>query len=270
MGAAKRLSEARGMTNELPSTGNPSGLTVHGHVYPRQSIARFADPMTRMVAVYDMKTKKVVPSVSPRSRKWFCATRAWGQRAESKTIEDEFQPIASRVKAGDRSPSLEEHQAISRFFILWHLRAEWRENPEQDFHPVGVTPWTKEAEQQVVASELLGEKIEKSGALFIHSGSRIPGRDMAGLRLWQKIDFEMGGRFRQTEWGIMNALQGEFVIPDYISLDVPIIPVCPKLCFLVGDGNFLLHPTQVAEVNSRLRSVARNYLIARNFERCQF
>ena len=41
----------------MPSKGNPSGLTVYGHVYPEQSIKRFADPATRMVAIYDLKAK---------------------------------------------------------------------------------------------------------------------------------------------------------------------------------------------------------------------
>jgi hypothetical protein len=262
---------------ERPSEHNPSNLTVRGHVYPRQSIARFADPATKMVTVYDLKADKKVPKLSPRSEKWFCAQWAWGERAESDKIEKEFQPIASRVAAGGRSLSLEEHHAVSRFFILWHLRAEWRENPEPDSRPMGVTPWSKEAEQILVAGEvpgrkpeLLGEKLEKAGALIIRSGPRITGREMAGLHLWPKIDSEMGGRFKQTEWGVVTALQGAFVIPDYIPLEVSVVPVCPKICFIAGQGNLPLHPRDVAAVNSRLRHVARKYLIARDFAECQF
>jgi hypothetical protein len=66
--------------------------------------------------------------------------------------------------------------------------------------------------------ELLGEQIEKAGVSFIRSGGRIPGRVEAGLRIQQKIDSLMDSMFSQIQWGIVTAIKGEFVIPDYISL----------------------------------------------------
>jgi hypothetical protein len=118
--------------------------------------------------------------------------------------------------------------------------------------------------------ELLGEQIEKAGTSFIRSGGRIPGRVEAGHRIQQKIDSLMDSMFWQIQWGIVTAIKGEFVIPDYISLDLQVVPVCPKICFIAGQGNLLLAASQVAQVNSSLKNVARKYLIARDFRESQF
>ena len=261
----------------MPSKGDPSGLTVFGHVYPEQSIKRFADPATRKVAIYDLDAKKIRPKISPGSRIWFCAQWAWDQRAESgymDMIEKEFQITASRVVVGGvRSLSSEEHAAISRFFALWHLRAHQREHPEPDFYPTAVTPFSKEMEETLMGEkkELLGEQIEKAGVSFIRSGGRIPGRVQAGLHIQYTIDsLMMDNMFSQTQWGIVTAMRGEFVIPDYISLDLQVVPVCPKICFIAGQGNLPLRAAQVSQVNSALKNVARKYLIARDFRECQF
>lgn len=259
----------------MPSKGNPSGLTVYGHVYPKQSIKRFADPATGKVSIYDLKAKKIRPTISPGSRKWFCAQWAWDQRAESgymDMIEKKFQIIASRVVGGARSLSPEEQAAISRFFALWHLRAHQREHPEPDFYPKAVTPFAKELEETLMGEkkERLGEQIEKAGVSFIRSGGRIPGRVEAGLHIQQKIDSLMDRMFLQTQWGIVTAIKGEFVISDYISLDLQVVPVCPKICFIAGQGNLPLAASQVAQVNSALKNVARRYLISRDFRECQF
>jgi hypothetical protein len=120
----------------------------------------------------------------------------------------------------------------------------------------------------LVESELLGEKLEKVGASFIRSGTRIPGRVVAGFRIQQRIDALMDGTLSQTQWGIVTALKGEFVIPDY--LDIQVVPVTPTICFIAGQGNVPLAASHVAQVNSRLRNAAQRYLIARDFGECQF
>jgi len=187
-------------------------------------------------------------------------------------IEKEFQIIASRVVDGARSLSPEKHAAISRFLALWHLRAHQREHPEPDFYPKAVTPFQELEETSIGGKkELLGEHIEKDGVSFIRSGGRIPGRVQAGLHIQYTIDsLMMDNMFSQTQWGIVTAIRGEFVIPDYINLDLQVVPLCPKICFIAGQGNLPLRAAQVSQVNSALKNVARKYLIARDFRECQF
>ena len=75
--------------------------------------------------------------------------------------------------------------------------------------------------------------------------------------------------FLPTEWGIVVAIRGEFVIPDYISLYLRVVPLTPSICFMAGQRNLPLAASHVAQVNSSLKNVARDYLIARDFAECQ-
>ena len=62
----------------------------------------------------------------------FCARYTWDQRAESgyiKAIEDKSQILADGIENGGATVTAEESLAASRFFRLWQLRAEWKQNP---------------------------------------------------------------------------------------------------------------------------------------------
>jgi hypothetical protein len=181
-----------------------------------------------------------------------------------KQIEDEFQSVADRISSGRHMLRPEDHDSVSRFFALWHLRATRKHQPEPDHAAKGVTGLPKELEAE------LGETLEKSGVLFIRSDGKISGRAVLGMQLQKNIDILMDNNFAKSEWGILEAVKGEFIVPDYISLDLQVVPVCPKICLIIGQGNLLLPASHVAQINSSLAAVAREYMIARDFTNCPF
>ena len=181
-----------------------------------------------------------------------------------KQIEDEFQAIANLIVSGNASLKPEEHASVSRFFVLWHLRASHRAQPEPDYPVKGVTGFPKELEAE------LGEKLEKSGVSFIRGDGTIPGRVVLGMQIQMHIDILMDGQFSRMQWGTLTALKGEFIIPDYIGLDVQVVPISPTICLTGGHRNSLLIASNVAKVNSALAAVAREYMIARDFTDCPF
>jgi hypothetical protein len=80
---------------ERPQKGNPRHLTVKQHVWPFESIRRFANSKGVVCLYYKPrdKTRWAKPN-DPL----FCARRVWDQRAETgymKRIEDAFQAVAS-------------------------------------------------------------------------------------------------------------------------------------------------------------------------------
>jgi hypothetical protein len=238
-------------------------LTINQHVFPRRSLARFGDTRGK-VRVCILKTNSVISNVSPGNKGFFCAKRIWDQRAERymKQIEDAFQTISDRIEAGSASLNLEDHGLISRFFALWHLRADRKTQPEPDFVPKAVTGFPKQLQEE------LGEALEKAGVLFIRHDGTIPGRVMLGMHLQKHIDVLMDTHCSQTKWGIFKACNGEFIVPDYIPLHLQLVPVSPTYCLAAGHDNSALVEAYVSQVNSSLTEVAKEHIVARDFTKC--
>src|SRR5438477_3646273 len=107
---------------EKPSSGHR--LRIFGHVFPKASIDRFADP-DRVVWLRDL-----LRSTTRRVRsndKIFCARRAWDHRTEArymKTIEDQFQALAEDIITNSQKAiSIAAKEVINEFYALWCMRA---------------------------------------------------------------------------------------------------------------------------------------------------
>ena len=245
------------MKYEKPQKGNPHRLTVNQHVFPARSIERFADGDGK-VSVRLLKLNKLL-KLSPCDQ-LFCAKRVWGQRAEigyMKKIEDEFQSLADRIVDGLRSLTPREHALVSKFCVLWHLRAQRRTQPEPD-HPLkGVTGanFTKDHE----------ETLEKAHVLFTR-GNAVPGRMMLAIKLQMQIDALMSREFNGKQWGIMEARGGNFIIPDIPNMRA--VPVLPDLLLVCDHGNTVIFSPDIASINTQIIGFAVEYLIAGDFRNC--
>lgn len=89
------------MRSPKPQNGNPHKLTIDQHIFPAESISRFASE-NGMVQV---RRKNGEPDLSLRpGNSYFCARRLWDQKAEAvfmKEIEDRYQDVARNIVAGD-------------------------------------------------------------------------------------------------------------------------------------------------------------------------
>src|ERR1700730_5065135 len=89
---------------EKPQKGNPHELPVMQHVWPLESIARFADG-NGVVCIFD-KARNKLRQAKPDDDV-FCAKRVWDRRAECgymKGIEDAFQELASEIMGMNLAP----------------------------------------------------------------------------------------------------------------------------------------------------------------------
>lgn len=238
-----------------PQKGNPHSLTIDQHVFPARSLQRFTDSRG---TVHVLRKGWTAPKRLPPHASMFCAKRAWDQRAEHgymKDIEDRYQPLADEIVSGRSSLGPAEHTLMSEFYALWRLRAEHRENPQPDQQMRGVTPTNFTDEQR--------EHFEKHGVLFHDENGALPGRMFGGMVIQMGID-RMTDALKGKEWGIVVALAGEFIVPDYIGT-LAVIPLCPKQYLIAGAGNLSLSIEEVAQLNGIVTTWSRRYVVARSF-----
>lgn len=89
------------MRSLKPQKGNPHKLTMHQHIFPKQSIARFtnATGFVQTRRTHGIHSEEL--SLKPKNP-FFCAQRVWGQKTESimmRDIEARYQKIADQIVA---------------------------------------------------------------------------------------------------------------------------------------------------------------------------
>jgi hypothetical protein len=240
-----------------PLPGNPRQFTIDQHVFPVESLRRFAD-QDGLLMVRRNDPQRVL-KLRP-TNVMFCAKRAWDERTEKglmKQIEDRFQQLAGEILDGRRSLGPAECSVASRFYALCRVRSQHRASPTPDARSPLIKGDTLTLEQQ--------ENLEKNGYVFMTENG-LPGRMMAGILILRHIDF-FEHELNAIPWGIVTSAQGEFVIPDEFGT-TPIVPVTPTLCLVAAWEDSILDRSGVRDVNEQLTSAVRHYLVAHDLPNC--
>lgn len=244
---------------EKTQAGNPHGLTIRQHVYPRASIRRFAG--RRGVELRDIK--RGITRRAGLDDELFVARRAWAHGPESgwmKDMEDAFQAVAEEALR-QRPTRFDDgaSETISEFYALWQARAERRELPMQS---IPAAPDILGMRRDYTADEL--ERLEKHGINVFRGDGSIQMRHIMGpvIRLaMDRIRDGMAGR----RWALVEAQAGEFCVPDVPAHGI--IPLTPGV---------VLHSTRhspaslgdVEEMNRAMAGHARDYIFARSLSEC--
>lgn len=241
--------------------GNPRSLTLDQHVFPVASLLRFADGGSMSVLRKGWRQPK---KLSPRNP-IFCARRAWDQRSEHgymRQIEGRFQALADRIVGGYRSLSEPECKIVTEFYALWRCRAIQRGKLEPDVPIKGLPPDNISEDQR--------EIVEGNGYIVANAVGAMPGRMMGGMRIQMGIRrmlLELSG----ARWGVAEANQGEFVVPDHFGWAL-IVPLTPRICLTAGWGDHTVLLEGVRLLNrvalSMAFSAAGGYLVAQDFSNC--
>jgi len=248
------------MKFEKPQKGNPHGLTVMQHTFPRASIARFTGGDGRVSVSYMSKNKQL--RLAP-SDQLFCAKRTWDQRAEQgfmKKIEDSFQALAEAIIDGRvKRIGFFEKTVVDDFFALWNIREHRKSKPISDQAIKGVVALGQELtkDQQ--------ESLEKNYYGFVRPDYTVPGRQMAGLNIQMNLD-AVRQQLVDSQWGILKAKEGEFIVPDNFS-NARIVPVTPEMCLFSQSENGFISLTEVAKINRLAIASSREYFFARDFSK---
>jgi hypothetical protein len=246
---------------ELTQQKNPHALTIRQHVYPSKGISRFCNPNGKRerVQIFDKTRQKSRPAAPDDAI--FCGKRVWDQRAESgymKDIEDAFQALACQVINGFVTDIDEEQKkTVDAFFALWRMRADYRcsQSTEISLNAVTGGDWTQDQE----------ERFESCGVLFVRSGGKLPARMLYGLRIQSGID-DYVDQLASVRWGILKAVEGHLVVPDFPAY--MIIPLTPTLCLCSGGRSGILDPSSLLEINRGFRATSVEYFFAQDLDRC--
>jgi len=248
------------MKYEKPQKGNPHEPTINQHAFPAKSISRFTDKSGR-VEVALTKAGKVV-KLKPQDQA-FCAKRIWNQRAESgymKSIEDKFQSLAEAILDGRQKciTPIEDH-LVTEMFALWNLRAHRKENPIEDQKVNAIDVAVKFTKDQQ-------EIMEKNHITTIRPDLTIAGRDLAGISLQMDID-RICEQMHDTEWGVLTAAEGEFIVPDNFS-NARILPLSPTKCLFSQSKNDTIGRGEVAKLNRLALATSYDHWFARDISKC--
>lgn len=249
------------MKHEKPQKGNPHQLTICQHTFPSASIARFAGNDGR-VEVYLSKQNKTV-RLKPDDQV-FCAKRVWDQRAESsfmKEIEDKYQSLAEAVVLGNkRNLNNEEQQIVTDMFAIWNIREHRKANPIPDQKIEGIIDVARhysKDEQEI---------LEKNHIGVIRPNLSMAGRHLAGSNIQLNL-FLVREQMSDAQWGILKALEGQFVVPDNFS-NARILPLTPTLCFFSQSHDDEIDKNEVMKINKLAMESSRDFYFAMDLNEC--
>jgi hypothetical protein len=251
------------MKAERTQKGNPHGLTIKQHTFPRASIARFANSQG-LVSAQRRKGGKCF-RVKP-DHELFCAMRVWDQRVEdgfNREIETPFQTLADAIIAGSIfAVGKSEKKIVNASFALCCLRAEWKSQqiPSQPIpFAIGLQHNTTNDNQEL---------LEKCCVTCFGPGVTIPGRSVAGSVMQLRI-FDLQRQLEDSKWGIMKAATGQFLVPDNLSYG-RVLPISPSICLVSAGDNGLLSEGEVAWLNQSAIRASTEYYFANDLHRCPF
>lgn len=247
--------------SENTQRGNPHELTVRQHVYPSKSIARFQ--RTKTVELFDLARNISRPARADDPI--FCADRAWNHGAEHgfmKDIEDAFQRLVDPILAGTLSRFDDQHtEIINKFYGLWASRAHWRRLPYQTIKAGGPELRGAREDLSLDSQELL----EKHNIIAVRPNGSFAMRDFVAPSILMNID-DMSEALVGRRWGVLFALEAEFLVPDVPSHGV--IPIAPKMALALDNRSAVIRQDGVEKINRALCSGVREYLFARSLWAC--
>lgn len=251
------------MRHHKPQKGNPHKLVVNQHIFPRKSISRFTNRNGMVEVFHKGLGKKLI--LQP-SNNLFCSNRAWDQRSEigyMKEIEDSFQSLVAKIaNQGNFTLNEEDNRVALSFLALWELRHSHYVNPIEDVELIGIHPGDK----LTIDEE---EILEKKGYIVCsskNSKTMVGSRFMTGTNIQVSIDQKWLAH-KDMKWGIVRAVESEFIVPDSFS-SFAIIPVSPNILLLGHSENIFVARDEVAKVNSLAIQNSTNYYFARNLSQC--
>jgi hypothetical protein len=155
-----------------------------------------------------------------------------------------------------------EKKAINLFFALCFLRAEWKTTRIPNSQIPGAVGF------EYPTTRDLQEELESRHVICFGPDLTFPGRSLAGIVMQSRIN-QLQNELSDTEWCILRAMRGEFLVADNFSR-WRVIPISPVLCLAPAANDGVLSEDQLAWLNRQGVETSRDYFFARDLSHCQF
>lgn len=250
------------------SQANPHQLTKKQHVFPEASLKRFLNDRGFVhVAWLDGKS-----GYRPPGNQMFLSGRAWEQRSEvsSHKVEADFQNLATKISGNTvNSLNAEQSKTAAEMASIWLSRWYLKNNPSPDIKLDMAPPevMNKCIPMGFDSHDDYRDAAEKAGLVAEGSDGSIPGR----LQSWPRFRRQKAQLRKQLDglsWGIVRALEAEFIVPD-VSLD-GILPISPTVLLIAGKTDLTASRDDVCELNRRMKAGSREWFFARDLEKSPF
>lgn len=238
-------------------------ITTAQHIFPRSCLRHFAGRGGKLqVHVFKTGSVEHLGPDSPR----FTTARTWDQRTESKVmqhIETEFGRVVAPIRKGLAHSLLpDQHQAVTKLYALWMLRAHRAREPIPDIKLNRV--WMAGADR----SDTAVDEMETHGIITVKLGGIVLGRQMAGPQLQLDLDracYEL----IDVKWGVLRAAAGagEFCIPDAPER-LLYLPLTPVIALAGGWTDGQVGREAVLSFNTAAVQHARDFVAAQDLSAC--
>ncbi|EGR0102463.1 hypothetical protein LH716_004226 [Vibrio vulnificus] len=240
------------MDYERTRKKNPLGITINQHFHSAHSISKFCN-RDKKVEVFNKETSSIL--TRKKDAMIFCAKRNWDERAEHGYMADIEKAFHNQI---DNIRTKRDHQAISKYYLLWQLRYQVHINRLPNLKLDGIPPDYLTKEQQ--------EILEKRNVGFVNSDGEMPARQATGILIQRNIS-ELMKRFTNTEWGLLHAKEGHFLCADSYQ-NLCFIPVGPKFAFAAGLSDKLVDIEELALINKESVLSAKEFYFAKDLKKC--
>lgn len=242
------------MSFEPPRKGNPFQFVIQQHFHTAHSIEKFCDDDDQ-VEVHFLDSGKT--EKRHKRAKVFCTKRNWDQKAEiglMAEIEEDFHNEIDNIKPY----ASRNHQAISKYFLLWRIRHNFHISPIDDAILTGISGSGLTKVQE--------EILESKGAIYVREGGAVPARFITGIQVLMQLD-KQWPRVENFKWGLLTANEGEFIVADCYK-DLTFMPVSPTLVFCAGYKDLTINKESVANANRQSIEKASEFYFARKMADC--
>ncbi|MCD9478125.1 hypothetical protein [Photobacterium phosphoreum] len=242
------------MSFEKPQKGNPHQFVIQQHFHTAHCIGKF-NGGDEKVEVKFIETG-VIERKGKRS-KVFCAKRNWDEKAEKGLmgdIEKDFHEEINNIKSFENR----NHDAISKYFLLWRIRHHFYTSPMSDATLNGIPDSGLTKEQE--------EVLESKGAMYVREGGEVPARFMTGIQVLIQLDRQWPS-VESMQWGLFEAREGEFLVADCYQ-DLTFMPISPKFAFCASYKDQIISKSDVAEINKQSISKSSSFYFARDLDKC--
>ena len=176
-----------------------------------------------------------------------------------KRIEDAFQELAEDIIAGRVSQiSSTQKGILNQFYALWYMRARFKYLYSHEIQARGVTGTKRTQDQE--------DSLEHEGLLFARERGRIPAHQMNGLQLQFRIRAYADQTLSDAQWGIIDAQEGQFIVPDVPTYTT--IPLTPTRCLISLAPNGMITKENVAEINRATKAQSHEYFFSNDLTLC--
>ncbi len=183
----------------------------------------------------------------------FIGRRSWSEEAETKISHPIEKQFIAQLRRIENSESICDHNAISRYHLLWCLRYHYAKNEAEDYdlyYNLPVATFNKETE----------EIIESRGKVPIRSGGKIAGRFKATHDIKQLLG-DNTHVYKDYKWQVVKSIGRNFISADCYG-ETLVMAISPKF-FIIGGKqieNYLeVTDEEVIEINDKSKEIAKEF-----------